>query len=141
VTELLKAGHVVCRKHFCVPKYCYNSTYCCHIRYFLSGHALLNDSRAAANDFDAKKCSPMNIRSARQYTMLARAKLLRNCQQLQPSNQGNITRVSRRKLGESITSAEQLLISFMYLVCDCCLHFFLKWYTRYNRELYKSARL
>jgi hypothetical protein len=37
----------------------------------LSGHALLNASRTAANDFDAKQCSRMNTRSTREYTMFA----------------------------------------------------------------------
>jgi hypothetical protein len=39
----------------------------------LSGYALLNASRTAANDFDAKLCSRMNTGSAREYTMFAPA--------------------------------------------------------------------
>jgi hypothetical protein len=39
---------------YCAPKFCFQSVYCCLIRYSLSGYALLNASRTAANDFDAK---------------------------------------------------------------------------------------
>jgi hypothetical protein len=40
----------------CVPKFCYQSMHCCFTQYAtsLSGYALLNASRTAANDFDAK---------------------------------------------------------------------------------------
>jgi hypothetical protein len=53
----------------------------------LSGYALLNASRLVTNSFDAKLCSRMNTRSAREYTMFAPAQLLRNWSEQWPSNQ------------------------------------------------------
>jgi hypothetical protein len=56
---------------------------------FFSGYALLNTSRTAANDFDAKQCWRMDTLSAREYTMFAPAQLLRLREQ-RLSNQGDL---------------------------------------------------
>jgi hypothetical protein len=37
----------------------------------MSGHALVNYLRAAANDFDARQFSEINTLSAHEYTMVA----------------------------------------------------------------------
>jgi hypothetical protein len=54
----------------------------------LSGYTLLNVSRTAANDFDAKQCSRMNTRSTLEYTMFAPAQLLRNLREQRLSHKG-----------------------------------------------------
>jgi hypothetical protein len=55
----------------------------------LSGYALLNTSRTAANDFDTKEYLELNTRSACEYTLLALTELLGIWRQQQPSNQGD----------------------------------------------------
>jgi hypothetical protein len=56
----------------------------------LSRYVLLNASRKAANDFNAKYCSRMNTRSALEFTMFAPAHLLRNWREQRLSNKGDL---------------------------------------------------
>jgi hypothetical protein len=86
----------------------------------LSGDALLNASRKAANNYDAKFCSRMNIHSAHEYTTFAPAQLLHNWHEQQPSNQGNL---DLSVMGEVeriyYMGMDLLLISFCTTVCHC----------------------
>jgi hypothetical protein len=56
----------------------------------ISRYALLNASRTAANDFNAKQYSRMNTRSARENTIFEPAQVLRNWREHRPSNQGDL---------------------------------------------------
>jgi hypothetical protein len=56
----------------------------------MSRYALLNVSRAASNDFDAKYCSRMNTLSGREYIQFPFAQLLSNWHEQRPSNQGDL---------------------------------------------------
>jgi hypothetical protein len=56
----------------------------------MSEYVLLNALRTAANQFDAKYCSIMNTRSAREYSMFTPAQLLRNRREQRPSKQLNL---------------------------------------------------
>jgi hypothetical protein len=81
----------------------------------LSGYALLNASRTAANNFDAKECSRMNTRSAREYTMFAPAQLLRNWREQRPSNQGDLDSSVTGETGTAFyTGVNLLLIEFLF---------------------------
>jgi hypothetical protein len=68
----------------------------------LSGYALLNASRTAANDFDEKKCLRMNTWSACKYIMYAPSQLLCNWHEQQPNNQGDLDSSVMGEVGESI---------------------------------------
>jgi hypothetical protein len=74
----------------CVSKLCYQSVYCCLIQYFLVRIHIVNASLTAAHNFDAKSCSRMNTRSAREHTIIAPAQLLRNWREQRPSNQSDL---------------------------------------------------
>jgi hypothetical protein len=81
----------------------------------LSGYALLNASRTAANDFDAKWCSRVNTRCAREYTMFTPAQLLRNWREQRPSNQDDLDSSVSVEVGRvHYTGVGILVISFLY---------------------------
>jgi hypothetical protein len=96
----------------------------------LSGYALLNASRTAANDFYAKFCSRMNTRSAREYTMFALAWLLRTWREQRPGNQGEYDSSVTGKVGRVCYTGGEPASDFIFApqdVADVGLCF--KWHT------------
>jgi hypothetical protein len=80
----------------------------------LSGYALLNASRTAANDFDSKQCSRMSTRSASEYTIFAPAQLLRRWREHRPSNQGYLDSSVTGEAGRVYyTGVDLFLIEFL----------------------------
>jgi hypothetical protein len=94
----------------CLQKFCYQSVYCI-IRYFL---VRINIAKCFTNNSKRFRCSRMNKRSAREYTMFAPAQLLRNRREQRPSKQSDLDSSATRKVGRFYyTEVELLLISFL----------------------------
>jgi hypothetical protein len=75
----------------------------------LLGYALLNVSRTAADEFDAKQCSRMNTRSAREHTMSVPAQLLRNWREQRPSNKSGLDSSVTGEVGRVYYTGEDCL--------------------------------
>jgi hypothetical protein len=71
----------------CVTKFCYQSVYCCLIRYFL---VRIRIAKCFTNSSSRRFRGEAMLRSAREYTMFAPAQLLRNWRDQRPSNQNDI---------------------------------------------------
>jgi hypothetical protein len=73
----------------CVPKYCYQSVYCCLIRYFL---VRIRIAKCFTNNRKRFRCEVIEKEhiSARKYTMFSSTQLLRNWREQRPSNQGDL---------------------------------------------------
>jgi hypothetical protein len=81
----------------------------------LSGYALQNTPRTAANNLDAKHCPIMNTRSASEYSMFAPAWLLCNLRAQRPSNKGDLDwSVMGEILTVCYTCVDLFLTSFLY---------------------------
>jgi hypothetical protein len=86
-----------------------------------SEYALLNASRKAADDIDAKKCSKMNTRSAREYIMFAPAQLCATGVNSGLATRVTLIRVSRVRAGEFITRERtRFWFHFCSAVRDFC---------------------
>jgi hypothetical protein len=72
---------------------------------FLSGHALLNASQTAANDFDAKRT---NTYCAREHTVFAPAHILRNWREQRSCKKGDLDLSDTGRLGKSYTGVNIL---------------------------------
>jgi hypothetical protein len=114
MSKLSDARHVSCRKHFLCPEIFFSW---CIVLFgtSLSGYALLNASRTAANNFDAKWSSRMNTRSAREGTVFASAHLMRKWREQRPSNLFTLTRVSWGFWKSLLHGVDLLLVEFLYL--------------------------
>jgi hypothetical protein len=85
----------------------------------LSGYALLNASRTAANDRDAKQCLRMKTRSAHEYEMLASAQLLRNWLSSGLTTRVSLTRVAQERLRVYCQGWICLWFHFCSVMRDC----------------------
>jgi hypothetical protein len=115
----------------CVPKFCYQSVYCCLIRYFL---VRIRTAKCFTNSSKRFRCEA-KFENEHTFCLLIHhvrtCTVLRNCREQRPSNQGDLELSVTGKLGESVTWGGPAS-DFVFMSQDAIVVGLLfKWHTMY----------